>query len=175
VRLGLADCRATALLVLALALGLAGCDAPVRGQAAAEIARDGFARDPRAVRAMVGQRIEVRGFVDHGNLYGDSGAREILAEYWSGEGTTPGTWRFDLKSAADDALGHGFAVIVPNGPGRDALLRRLVADARAGRPTAVLVRGRLSTFAAPTNLRRLTGLVLVLESPGDLVPGPPGL
>ncbi len=156
-------------MVLAAALGLAGCERPVRGQAAATIARDGFARNPEAIRAVVGQTIEVRGFVDHGNLYGDAGAKEILGDFWSGEGPDPATWRFDLKSGADDPVGHSFQVQVPNGPGRDALLRRLVADARAGRPTPVRVRGQARTFAAPTNVKRLTGLYMELQSPQDIL------
>ena len=139
------------------------------GQPPATIARAGFARDPAAIRAAVGQTIEVRGFVDHGNLYGDAGAKAILADYLSGPGPDPATWRFDLKSGADDPVGHGFAVQVPSGPGRDALLRRLVADARAGRPTPVRVRGQVRTFAAPTNIRRLTGLYMELQSPQDIL------
>ena len=163
--------RGPAVVVLAVALGLAGCagcDGRGRGQAAAEFSRGGFARDPDGLRAMVGRTLEVRGFVDHGNLYGDGGARAILGDSWGGEGPAPGTWRFDLKSRADDPVGHSFQVQVPNGPGRDALLRQLAADARARRPTPVLVRGRLLTFDAPTNVRRLTGILLVPDSPRDI-------
>lgn len=162
-------------IVLAVALGIGGCDGPARGHLeASAIARDGFARRPDALREAVGQRLELWGFVDHGNLYGDADAKAILAEYWSGAGPDPGTWRFGLKSQPDDAVGHSFAVHVPNGPGRDALLRRLVADARANRPTRVLVRGRILTFDAPTNVRRLTGLYMKLGSTRDVVLEPPG-
>ena len=119
----------------------------MRGLAAAEIARDGFARDPQAVRAMVGQRIEVRGFVDHGELYRDSGARAILAEYWSGEGTTPGTWRFDLKSA--DALARLPPSDRADGPQPKAN-RAAISSSRTPKARLSTATGRLCARRAPS-------------------------
>jgi hypothetical protein len=118
---------------------------------------------------MGGQEVKVWGFVDHGNLYGDESAKEILGDWWSGEGLSPTTWRFDPKANADDEAGHSFSVYVPNDPGRDDLLKTFVADARAGKPTRVFVTGRVFTFDAPTNVTPLTGLYLELQSSDDIL------
>jgi hypothetical protein len=125
------------------------------------------------MRAVEGWEIRLWGCVDHANLYGDAGARRILAEFWSGDGPRPATWRFDLKAEANDAAGHSFAVHVPNDEGRDDILRTFVADARARRPTRVFMKGRLFTFAAPTNTRLLTGLRMELRSSKDIRLRPP--
>ena len=160
--------------MLAAAIGLAGC-----GEQAGDylpvssIARNGFAKDDRAVADSRGREIAVRGFVDYGNLYGDAGAKRILEEWWSGEGPGPDSWRFNLKAEANDPVGHSFMVLVPNDPGRDDLLRRLAANARAGRPTTVFVKGRLFTFHAPTQILDLTGLYLQLRSSQDIRLDPP--
>ena len=63
---------------------------------------------------------------------------------------------------------RGSKVRVPNDPGRDNLLRTFVADAKAGRPTKVFVKGTLHAFDAPTNGITLTGLYLELGSSGDI-------
>ncbi|MGE5154632.1 MAG: hypothetical protein ACM3ST_11505 [Bdellovibrio bacteriovorus] len=118
--------------------------------------------------------MRVWGFVDHRNLYGDSGAKGILGAWWSGPGPSADTWRFDLLGGAGDDAGEGFQVHVPNDPGRDDRLRAFLADALAGRPTRVFVKGRLSTFKAPTNALTLTGLTLELRSSGDIRIEPPG-
>ena len=57
---------------------------------------------------------------------------------------------------------------VPNDAGREDLLRRFVADARAGRPTKVFVQGKLLTFEAPTQVSNLTGLYLELGASRDI-------
>lgn len=131
---------------------------------ASSISRNGLATD--AGRA--GQDIAVWGFVDAQNLYGDASARAILGDWWSGDGPTPTTWRFNLKARAGDAPGRSFAVHVPNDPGRDALLRAFVANARAQRPTRVFVKGRLSVFAAPANVTRRSGLTLRTRASDDV-------
>lgn len=102
-----------------------------------------------------------------------AGARRILAEFWSGDGPHPATWRFDLKAEANDAAGHSFAVHVPDDEGRDDILRAFVADALARRPTRVFLKGRLFTFAAPTNAVSLTGLNMEIESSKDIQFRPP--
>jgi hypothetical protein len=132
--------------------------------AASSISKDGFARDADAARRLAGQEVKLWGYVDHGNLYGDEGAKLILGDWWSGEGPDAGAWRFNLKASADDAVGHSFAVHVPNDPGRDVLLAVFVADANAQRPTRVLLTGRLLTFDAPTHVAGLTGLYMELAS-----------
>lgn len=117
---------------------------------------------------MHGSEIRVWGYVDYANLYGDAGAKAILGEFWSGEGPDAASWRFNLKAAEDDAAGQSFAVHVPDDGRRDEVLRVFVANARAGKPTKVFLRGRLFTFAAPANARALTGLYMELQSADDI-------
>lgn len=137
-------------------------------RAASSISRDGFAINDDEIRQLDGQEAMVWGYVDHGNLYGDEGARAILGDWWSGDGPDASTWRFNLKAQADDAVGKSFAVTVPNDAGRDALLRQFVADAQAQRPTRIFVTGRLTTFEAPSSDRVRTGLTLDVQSSSDI-------
>lgn len=65
-------------------------------------------------------------------------------------------------------MGRSFAVHVPNDAARDHLLRALLADARARRPTRVSLKGRLFTFQAPTQSSDLTGLYLEVASSRDV-------
>jgi hypothetical protein len=122
---------------------------------------------------MQGREVRLWGFVDHGNLYGDADAKRILGDWWSGDGPDPDHWRFDLKAHADDPVGHAFAVRVPNDAGRQDLLERFVADARARKATKVFVTGRLSTFPAPAQALDLIGLYLHLRSSQDIRLDPP--
>jgi hypothetical protein len=159
--------RVIVSLVLAgiLAALLIGCGEGIGDPIpVASLAKDGFARSDGAMRDLSGQEIRVWGFVDHRNLYGDARARQILDDWWSGEGPSAALWRFDLKGEADDQLGHGVPVHVPNDAGRDDLLRAFFADAREHRPTKVSVKGRLRTFEAPLNAITLTGLYLEARS-----------
>ena len=157
------------MLAAAAAAVLAGCDGPRGGyQSVSSIARAGFARNPWVLQQWRGRDIRLWGYVDHGNLYGDSTARAVLRDWWAGEGPRAGLWRFDLKGRADDAVGHAFAVQVPGGPGSAKLFRRFAADARAGRPTRVFVTGRLHGFDAPTQASVLTGLYLDAGTSGDI-------
>jgi hypothetical protein len=157
--------------VLAASLLLtAGCQQQAGGDvAASSISRDGFALDGAALRRLDGQEIKLWGYVDHGNLYGDAGARAILQEWWSGDGPNAKTWRFNVKANADDEAGRSFAVHVPNDSGRDPLLTRFLADARTGRPTKVFVKGKLLTFDAPTSGTLLTGLIVEPSSSRDIL------
>jgi hypothetical protein len=153
------------VLLLCVA-SLAACGDSQDGYvAAAEISRHGFAREGAELRSMQGQVIRVQGFVDHANLFGDAAAREILAEWWGGESRDAATWSFNLKANESDDAGQSFTVHVHSDDGRDELLRRIVADARAGRATRVHVTGRLRLFEAPENLVTRTGLYL--ESQGS--------
>ena len=140
---------------------------------ATAIARNGFLIDRPAGAEAVPREIKLWGFVDHGNLYGDAGAKEILREWWGGEGPDARSWRFNLKGDVNDAVGDSFPVHVLNDSGRDALLRLIVADARAGRPTKVFVTGKMFTFHAPTQTLDLTGLYLQLRSSQDIQLDPP--
>jgi len=164
----------SAHLVLAAAMALAGCGEPVGEHLpVSAIARGGFVSDERTTAEAHGRAVRLWGFVDPGNLYGDAAAKRVLGEWWSGEGPDPDHWRFDLKAQADDPVGRSFAVLVPNDAGREDLLERLVADARARRPTKIFVTGRLFTFPAPTQILDRTGLLLQLRSSQDIRLDPP--
>ena len=90
------------MLVLAGVL-LAGCSAQ-RGDysAASSLSKDGYARNAAEARKLDGQEAKLWGFVDHGNLYGDESAKQILGERWGGDGPSATTWRFNLTAKADD-------------------------------------------------------------------------
>lgn len=162
-------------LLLATCAGLlAGCSHVVDGyMAASTISQGGFARNPADIAALAGQDVQIWGFVDHGNFYGDDAARAILGEWWSGPGPDDATWRFDLKANAADATGQSFAVHVPNDPGRDDLLSRFVADARAQTPTRVFVTGKLFTFDAPMNVAARTGITMAVTTSAAILLDPP--
>ncbi len=157
------------LFLLLPILLMTGCNDKIDGYLAVkEIARNGFLIDDQAIGDLSCQQVRLWGYVDHGNIYGDSSARKILGEWWAGEGPDTGSWRFNLKADAGDATGHSFAVHVPNGEGRDMLLRKFVADAREQRPTRVFLKGNLLTFDAPAQFIGLTGLYLEVESSQDI-------
>jgi hypothetical protein len=95
-------------LGILVAASLVGCNEPTGGyEAASAISRDGFARNREAMRAAEGREIRLWGYVDHPNLYGDAGARRIVAQFWSGDGPHPATWRFDLKAESIPLLTKG--------------------------------------------------------------------
>ena len=137
--------------------------------AASSLTKNGFAKDGEQMRGLDGQMMKLWGYVDHGNLYGDEGAKAILGDWWSGAGPDTSTWRFNLKADAGDATGESFAVNVSNDAGRDDLLLAFVADAQAGRPSKVFVSGRLATFDAPSSDRVRTGLIMEVQSSDDIL------
>ena len=151
-------------MLICLAGGTACYDKSRTDFAATELTRRGFVRDQVRARGLEGHTIRVSGFVDHANLYGDRGAREILGDWWSGEDNDPATWRFKLKAHPNDEAGHSFAVHVRNDPDRRALLSAIAEDARVGRATKVYVTGTLRTFAAPTNAVMQTGIYLEVKT-----------
>ncbi len=158
------------LLLLWAALAVVGCSQQTgEYRPLSTISRDGFARDSREAQALNGRQIHVWGFVDHGNLYGDRGAAEILGEWWSGNGPDDETWRFNLKANVEDSTGQSMPVYVPNDPGRDDLLRTFLADAQAQKPTRVYVTGTLFTFDAPLNTASRVGLYMKLDSSTDIL------
>ena len=154
------------LRVAVLSLALAGCGDGTGGYtAAATFSANGFLRNGN----LSGGEARIWGYVDHRNLYGDGSAKEILEDWWSGDGPGPTTWRFTLKARQHDEPGHSFPVHVPNDPGRDALLRAFVRDARDRAPTRVFLKGRIRTFEAPTNLARHIGIQMELQSSRDVL------
>jgi hypothetical protein len=117
--------RYLSLVMLVVAMFLVGCNEQIGDYiAASSISRNGFARDGKEMRKVHGQEVKIWGFVDHSNMYGDAGAKEILEDWWSGEGPSTTTWRFNLKARENDDAGHSFAVHVPNDQGRLTPLSR---------------------------------------------------
>ena len=140
--------------------------------AAASFTRNGFALDRRRILQAEDQAIKLWGYVDHHNIYA-SDAETILEEWWGGNGPSPVQWRFNLKARPTDGAGRSIPVYLPNDEHRDDLLRVFLADARAGRPTKVFLRGRLETFDAPTNVRLHTGVIIKVDSSADISLGEP--
>ncbi len=163
------------MIVIAIPLALlSGCNDEYRGYiAAASIAENGFARNKGTIRKLNGREIKIWGYVDHSNIYAD-GADEILADWLGGNAPSPTTWRFDLKAKSDDDAGESFSVYVKNDNNRDKLLRVFIADAKAGKPTRVFVKGKLFTFDAPMNFSTLTGLRMEVKSTGHVLLEYPG-
>ena len=164
------QCNRRLVVVLLLAvLAIAGCRTKGDGYIpVAAIARHGFLSDPDTLVEAQGRNIKLWGYVVHANLYGDAVAKSILGEWWGGEAPTPGTWRFNLKASDNDKVGHSFAVVVANDPGRHHILERLAADAKAQRPTRVFVSGKLFRFDAPTQFRTHIGLQMYVVSSDDI-------
>jgi hypothetical protein len=155
--------RTISILLICAGL-LVACTAPSADYLpVSAIARNGFARDAAALRKAEGSEIRLWGYVDYANLYGDAAAKEILGEWWSGDGPSAAVWRFNLMAGPEDPAGRSFAVHVTSDAQRDELLRTLVTNAEAARPTKVFVTGTLSLFDAPTNAARLTGLTLNVQ------------
>jgi hypothetical protein len=162
------------VIMLVVTTFLVGCSEQIGDYtAASSISENGFARDEKQVRELEGQQVKIWGFVDHANLYGDESAKEILEDWWSGDGPSATTWRFNLKAREDDEAGQSFSVYVPNDAGRDDLLKAFVADARAQHATRVFVKGKIFTFDAPTNATARTGLYMELQSSHDILLQPP--
>ena len=157
------------LITLVVTMSLVGCNGRAGDYiAASSISKNGFAKSEKAMRGLHSQEVKIWGFVDHGNMYGDEGAKEILDGWWSGDGPSAATWRFNLKASEDDLVGHSFAVHVPNDEGRDDLLGLFLADARAQKPTKVFLKGKIFTFDAPTNITTRSGLYMELRSSYDI-------
>ena len=162
------------IMLVVTAFFLVGCSEQIGDYtAASSISENGFARDEKQMRELDGQEIRIWGFVDQANMYGDEGAKEILGDWWSGDGPSATTWLFNLKAREDDEAGQSFAVQVPNDAGRDDLLKVFVADAKAQKPTRVFLTGRIFTFAAPSNAVSRTGLYMELQSSHDILLEPP--
>ena len=161
------------LIMLLITTSLVGCDGRIGNYvAASSISTNGFARNDNGLRNADGQTIQIWGFVDHRNMYGNDGAKKILEEWWSGDGSST-SWSFNLKGEEHDEPGHSFAVHVPNDQGRDGLLRVFLKDARERRPTKVFLKGKIFTFDAPMNFGVGTGLNMELQSSRDVLLEPP--
>jgi hypothetical protein len=161
---------ARAMLVFVTTIPAFGCGERTDDYiAVSSISNNGFAMNESRMLEAEGREIRLWGFVDHGNMYGDAGAKRTLEEWWSGDGPRAASWGFNLKGKAYDQAGHSFPVRVPNDKGRDALLGAFVADARSQRPTKVFVKGRIFTFHAPMNYGSRVGLYMEVQSSRDIL------
>ena len=164
--------RVNLAVILAMMVALAfisGCDHKIGDyMAASSILKNGFSIDRKQALKLTGKEIKIWGFVDHGNIYAND-AKDILEDWWSGNGPSPTTWRFGLKGKKNDEVGHAITIHVANDQGRDKLLKRFLEDARADRTTKVFLKGKIFTFDAPTNFDRLTGLYMEVEASKDIL------
>lgn len=166
-----AYCLRLALLADADTKAIPACEVAASDYLAAHsFSRSGFARSGVDLSGLLGHEVLIWGYADHRNLLGDDRAAEILGDWWSGHGVDKNAWSFGLKADADDPAGHSFTVQVPNDLLRDDLLRLFLIDARAGRPTKVYLRGRISTFDAPMNFGSKTGLRMEVDSSRNVHP-----
>ena len=160
--------RTLYLATVFLAVLATGCDERIGDYvSASSISENGFLRTTKA-SVHSGQFIKLWGYVDYANLFGDAGAKEILGDWWGGDGPDPTTWRFNLKAHPDDKPGNSFAVLVPNDKERGTVLQVFADNARARQPTRVFVAGKIVTFDAPVNITRRLGLYIELAGSSDI-------
>ncbi len=85
------------LVLLVIASSLVGCNKPTGDYiATSSISNHGFARNEMELQRGYGQKIQVRGFVDHSNIYGNEDVKNTLHERWSGSSLSTTTWSFNL-------------------------------------------------------------------------------
>lgn len=161
--------RRVVLVVLMLAAVLPGCSQRNGEYASVStFSRNGFVKNTGQAQALVGKVVKAWGYVDYGNLTGDTGAKAVLGEWWSGEGPDASAWGFNVKAGPQVPVGRSFQVRVKNDDGRDDLLKEFATNASANRPTQVFVKGRVRTFDAPLNITERTGLYMEVESSSDI-------
>ncbi len=156
------DLNSLHLLVLfvSLPLLLGGCvDKSVGGYIpASSFSKKGFAKNREQALANRGKVIKVWGYVDGDNVF---------SKEW--EDDSPEKWRFDLKAKPWDDVGQSFSIHVPVDDGHDELVTLFVANHLINKPTRVFVTGRISTFDAPMNFVRKTGLSMDVNSSKDIL------
>lgn len=156
-------------VLLLLAAALPGCSQRIGDYTSvAAFSRNGFVRNTGQAKELVGKVVKAWGYVDYGNLTGDSEAKAVLGEWWGGEGPNASTWGFNMKAGPEVSTGRSFQVRVRNDDGRDDLLKEFARNAGANRPTLVFVKGRIHTFDAPLNITARTGLYLDVAFSSDI-------
>ena len=148
------------LIIVTLPLLLGGCvDKSVGGYIpASSFSKKGFAKNREQALANRGKVIKVWGYVDGANVF---------SKEW--EDDSPEKWRFDLKAKPWDDVGQSFPIHVPVDDGHDELVALFVANHFINKPTRVFVTGRISTFDAPMNFVRKTGLSMDVNSSKDIL------
>ena len=147
------------LLILIVPLFLGGCkDKPIGGYVpASSFSKKGFAKNREQVLALRGKVLKVWGYVDGGNVF---------PKDWGDN--QPGKWRFKLKAKPSDDVGQSFSIHIPVDDRHDELVALFEATDFADKPTRVFVTGKLSTFDAPMNFVRKTGLIMDVNSSIDI-------
>ena len=148
------------LIILIAPLLLGGCvDKPIGGYVpASSFSKKGFAKNREEALAHRGKVLKVWGYVDGGNVFPkDWGTNQ------------PGKWRFDLKAKPSDDVGQSFSIHIPVDNRHDELVALFEATDFADKPTRVFVTGKLSTFDAPMNFVRKTGLSMDVNSSKDVL------
>ena len=147
------------LLILIVPLFLGGCkDKPIGGYVpASSFSKKGFAKNREQVLALRGKVLKVWGYVDGGNVF---------PKDWGDK--QPGKWRFKLKAKPSDDVGQSFSIHIPVDDRHDELVALFEATDFADKPTRVFVTGKLSTFDAPMNFVRKTGLIMDVNSSKDI-------
>ena len=148
------------LLILIVPLFLGGCkDKPIGGYVpASSFSKKGFAKNREQVLALRGKVLKVWGYVDGGNVF---------PKDWGDN--QPGKWRFKLKAKPSDDVGQSFSIHIPVDDRHDELVTLFEATDFANKPTRVFVTGKLSTFDAPMNFVRKTGLSINVNSSKDIL------
>ena len=148
------------LLILIVPLFLGGCkDKPIGGYVpASSFSKKGFAKNREQVLALRGKVLKVWGYVDGGNVF---------PKDWGDN--QPGKWRFKLKAKPSDDVGKSFSIHIPVDDRHDELVALFEATDFADKPTRVFVTGKLSTFDAPMNFVRKTGLIMDVNSSKDIL------
>ena len=147
-------------VLVSLPLLLGGCvDKSMGGYVpASSFSKKGFAKNREQVLALRGKVLKVWGYVDGGNVF---------PKDWGDN--QPGKWRFDLKAKPSDEVGQSFSILIPVDDRHDELVALFEATDFADKPTRVFVTGKLSTFDAPMNFVRKTGLSMDVNSSKDIL------
>ena len=125
---------------------------------ASSFSKKGFAKSHKQAQELRGKILKVWGYVDGGNVFPkDWGTNQ------------PGKWRFDLKAKPSDDVGQSFSIHIPVDERHDELVALFEATDFADKPTRVFVTGKLSTFDAPMNFVRKTGLSMDVNSSKDIL------
>ena len=147
-------------LFVSLPLLLVGCvDKSLDGYVpASSFSKKGFAKNREQALTNRGKVIKVWGYVDGANVF---------SKEW--KDNSPEKWRFKLKAKPWEDAGQSFSIHVPVDDGHDELVTLFVANHLINKPTRVFVTGRISTFDAPMNFVRKTGLYMEVNSSKDIL------
>jgi len=148
------------LIILIVPLILGGCVDKSMGDyvPASSFSKKGFAKNREEALAHRGKVLKVWGYVDGGNVF---------PKDWGDN--QPGKWRFKLKAKPWDDVGQSFSIHIPVDDRHDELVALFEATDFADKPTRVFVTGELSTFDAPMNFVRKTGLIMDVNSSKDIL------